>query len=392
LSEAPTEQIPVVARGGSAARPERGANGGARSGTGRASRKRGRRRNVRVLVVVGVLLLPFVIGIGWFAYQLRPGSDGRPVIVTIEEGMGTSDIAELLARKGVIGSGLAFKLWSTMSGGGPYQQGCHTLHEGLGVRGAASLLGNQGGNLVKGKCLLPTEQPDLELFLRPGLTLNQIAAQIEEQLPEHTGAEFLTVANSGTIRSRYQPAEVTSLEGLLFPDTYLIGPNWTDEQIVQRLVDRFDEIADTVGLASVQGLTPYQAVVAASLIQTEAKVTDDAPQISAVIRNRIAQGMQLQIDSTLCYSRFVTTGIGCPPVPTDADKEIDSPYNTYRISGLPPTPISSVTEASLRAAVTPANVPYLFYVISDAEGHHAFATTLEEHNRNVAAARAKGLL
>jgi UPF0755 protein len=185
---------------------------------------------------------------------------------------------------------------------------------------------------------------------------------------------------------------VTSLEGLLFPDTYLIGPNWTDEQIVQRLVDRFDEIADTVGLASVQGLTPYQAVVAASLIQTEAKVTDDAPQISAVIRNRIAQGMQLQIDSTLCYSRFVTTGIGCPPVPTDADKEIDSPYNTYRISGLPPTPISSVTEASLRAAVTPANVPYLFYVISDAEGRHAFATTLEEHNQNVAAARAKGLL
>jgi UPF0755 protein len=377
----------VIARGGSAAPAARGRDGGARNRAGRATRKRGRRRNVRVLAVVGVLLLPFVIAIGWFAYQLRPGSDGPPVIVTIKGGMGTSDIADLLARKGVIGSGLAFKLWSTMSGGGPYQQGCHTLHEGLGVRGAASLLGNQGGNLVKGKCVLATEQPDLELFLRPGLTLNQIAAQIEEQLPGHTAAEFLTVATSGTIRSRYQPVEVTSLEGLLFPDTYLIGPNWSDEQIVQRLVGRFDEIADTVGLANVQGLTPYQAVVAASLVQTEAKVTDDAPQISAVIRNRIAQGMQLQIDSTLCYAKG-----GCPPVPTDADKEIDSPYNTYRIPGLPPTPISSVTEASLRAAVAPANVPYLFYVISDPEGRHVFATTLEEHNRNVAAAREKGLL
>jgi len=382
LSEAPTEQIPAVGRGGGAAPSARG-----RSGGGRANRTRGRRRNVRVLAVVGVMLLPFVIGIGWFAYQLRPGSDGPSVIVTIKEGMGTSDIAEVLARKGVIGSGLAFKLWSTMSGGGPYQPGCHTLHEGLGVRGAANRLGNQGGELIRGKCVLPTEQADLELFLRPGLTLNQIAAQIEEQLPGHTAAEFLTVANSGTIRSKYQPPEITSLEGLLFPDTYLIGPNWTDEQIVQRLLDRFDEIADRVNLANVQGITPYQAVVAASLIQTEAKVNDEAPLVSAVIRNRLAQGMQLQIDSTLCYAKG-----GCPPVPTDADKQIASPYNTYQISGLPPTPISSVTEVSLRAAVAPASVPYLFYVIADAEGRHVFATTLDEHNRNVAAAREKGLL
>jgi UPF0755 protein len=274
-----------------------------------------------------------------------------------------------------------------MSGGGPYQTGCHDLHEGLGVRGAASLLGEQGGDLIKGKCVFPTDEPDLELFLRPALTTTQIAGQVAEQLPGHDGAEFLAVVNSGTIRSKYQPAEITSLEGFLFPDTYLIGANWTDEQIVQRLVDRFDEIGDAIGLANAQGLTPYQAIVAASLIQTEAKVVDDAPLISAVIRNRIAQGMQLQIDSTLCYAKG-----GCPPVPTDADKAIDSPYNTYLIPGLPPTPISTVTEASLRAALAPANVPYLFYVISDEEGHHAFATTLEEHNRNVEAARAKGLL
>ncbi|MEX0665249.1 MAG: endolytic transglycosylase MltG [Acidimicrobiia bacterium] len=332
------------------------------------------------------MLLPFVIAIAWFAYQLRPGSDGPRVTITIKEGMGTSEIADLLARKDVIGSGLAFKLWTTMSGGGPYQPGCHDLHEGLGVRGATSLLGAPGGELIKGKCVLPTEEPDLELFLPPGRRLDQIAAIVGE-LTGRDPAEFLAVVNSGTIRSKYQPAEVTSLEGMLFPDTYLIGANWTDEQIVQRLVDRFDEIGDKIGLANVQGLTPYQAIVTASLIQTEAKVVDDAPLISAVIRNRLAQGMQLQVDSTLCYAKG-----GCPPLPTDADKTIDSPYNTYLIPGLPPTPIASVTEASLRAALTPANVPYLFYVIADEEGRHAFATTLEEHNRNVEAARAKGLL
>jgi UPF0755 protein len=87
-----------------------------------------------------------------------------------------------------------------------------------------------------------------------------------------------------------------------------------------------------------------------------------------------------------------TTGAGCPPPPTNADKEIDSPYNTYTVAGLPPTPISSVTEASLVAALAPADVPYKYYVIADENGKHAFATTLEEHERNVAVAREKGLL
>ena len=107
-----------------------------------------------------------------------------------------------------------------------------------------------------------------------------------------------------------------------------------------------------------------------------------------MIRNRFRDNMPLQIDSTLCYAK---PG-GCPPVPTNADKAIDSPYNTYKVIGLPPTPISGVTEANLRAAINPANVTYKYYVISDANGKHAFANTLAEHEANVAAARKKGLL
>lgn len=340
------------------------------------------------------MLAPFLIAGAWFAYQLRPGSDGPPVIITIkQEGATASDVADELAQKGVIGSTMAFKLWATMSGGGTFPAGCHTLHEGLGIRGAISLLEGVGGKKQGDKCVLVSERkPDIKLFLPPGRRLDQIAAIVEETIPGHTAADFLAVANSNTIRSRYQPAEITSLEGLLFPDTYLIGADWTDEQIVQRLIDRFDEIGDKVGLANVQGITPYQAVVAASLIQTEAKLAEDAPLISAVIRNRLAQGIQLQIDATLCYARYSTTGVGCPPLPINADKKIDSPYNTYLIAALPPTPIASMTEASLAAAITPAQVPYLYYVLADANGKHAFATTLAEHNNNVAAARAKGLL
>jgi UPF0755 protein len=342
-------------------------------------RARRRRRNLRVLIVISVILLPFVIGGVWFYLQLNPtGDPGKPVAVQIKDGWGTSDVADALANKDVVGSALAFKVWAAVTRAGPFKPGNYEIPENVGVRGAM-------GYLEKG----PIPEPDLKLLLPPGLTINQIADRVA-QLPGHTRDGFLKVVNSGQIRSAFEPAGVNSLEGLLFPDTYFISPNESDESIVHRLVARFDEIATKVGLANSQasnGLTPYQTVVSASLIQTEAKLAEDAPLISAVVVNRLHQNMPLQIDSTLCYVKG-----GCPPLPTNTDKKTASPYNTYLNHGLPPTPISSVTEANLEAAMHPAAVPYLYYVIADKSGKHAFATTLEEQNRNIAAAKAKGLL
>ena len=134
------------------------------------------------------------------------------------------------------------------------------------------------------------------------------------------------------MRSRYEPGDVNSLEGLTWPDTYFIGANETEEQILQKIVAQFDAKADALALgasgAANGGQTPYQAVISASLIEAEAGSKDDAPLISAVITNRLKEGMPLQIDATLCYAKG-----GCPPVPTDADRKIDSPYNTYKIDG-----------------------------------------------------------
>jgi len=327
--------------------------------------------------VLAVLACPFVLATGWFAYQMRPGSAGKAVTIGITKDMGTSEVADLLAKKGVIDSALAFNVWATFAGSGPYDEGSYRLHQGQGVRSALSVL--KAGQQV-------AAVPDVKLFLPPGLTNAQIAERVG-QIPGRSAAKFLAVVNSNTIRSKYQPPDVTSLEGLLFPDTYFVGAREREDAIARRLVARFDEIGDKIGLGNAQNLTPYQTVVVASLIQTEAKLAEDAPLISAVIRNRIRDGMQLQVDATLCYAKG-----GCPPAPTNADKAIDSPYNTYKIAGLPPTPIASVTEAALVAALNPTAVPYKFYVVSDASGKHAFATTLAEHNRNVAAARAKGLL
>jgi UPF0755 protein len=346
-----------------------------------AERKRRRRRRAAVLAVLAALLLPLVLAAGWFYFQVEPrGGPGGAVTVTIEEGWGTAEIADALAAADVIDSTFAFKIWVAVSGAGPFSPGTYTLNTNLGARAAANALTVGRQTAVSN---------DLTLLIPPGLTLDQVAERVG-QLPGRSRDAFLQVANSGAIRSKYMPPTVRSLEGFLFPDTYRIGAHEDEAAIIHKLVARFDEIADRAGLAgsaATNGLTPYQTVIVTSLIQTEAKLGEDAPLISAVIRNRLREGMPLQIDSTLCYAKG-----GCPPVPTNADKQIDSPYNTYRIVGLPPTPIASVTEANLRAALAPADVPYRYYVLIDASGKHAFATTLAEHEANVRIARSKGLL
>ena len=178
------------------------------------------------------------------------------------------------------------------------------------------------------------------------------------------------------MRSRYEPPQVNSLEGLTWPDTYRIGVNETETEILQKIVNQFDTEADALAAGG-----SYPAVIIASLIEAEAGSKEDTPLISAVISNRLKEGIPLQIDATLCYAKG-----GCPPVPTDADRKIDSPFNTYKIGGLPPTPIKTISAVALRAALTPAPVAYKYYV-SDDKGKTYYAVTLSEHEKNVAKAR-----
>jgi len=226
----------------------------------------------------------------------------------------------------------------------------------------------------------------LQLLLRPGLTVSQIGDVIAT-LPGHSKAPFVALANSGTIRSKYQPAGINNAEGMLYPDTYFVLPNESDDSILRRLVNRFDAIGDQVGLGGATATTPYNTVIVASMVQQETRLPSDAPLVAAVIYNRIKNHMPLQVDATLCYVKG-----GCPPVPSNADKRLNSQYNTYKVMGLPPTPIASVTATALQAAMNPPNVPYLYYVISDSTGKLAFATTLREQNHNIALAHRKGLL
>ena len=340
-----------------------------------------RRRRRRTFIALGIVLLPIILVLGagaWFLYQLNPPGDaGKRVSVEVPRRTGNAAIGDLLEDKGVIGSSQAFQIYVGVTRAGPFDPGHYKMRENLGVRDAVNVL--KSG---------PAKGAEFQLTLPPGLTLAEIADRVGT-LRGHSRDAFLQVAQSGVVRSKYQPPEVTSLEGLLYPDTYFVSKDETDEQILTRLVSTFDQRADAIGLAAPNpaGLSPYQTIVAASLVEREAKLDEDRPLISAVIHNRLAAGMPLQIDATVCFAKG-----GCSASPTAADLAIDSPYNTYKIAGLPPTPISSVTVKSLQAAQNPSPEPYLYYVLSDKNGKHKFATTAGEHEKNVEEARQKGLL
>ncbi len=137
----------------------------------------------------------------------------------------------------------------------------------------------------------------------------------------------------------------------------------------------------------VRGLTPYQVLVVASMVQEEAKLERDRPLIASVIDNRLRLPMRLQIDATVLYALQVRKASN-----TAADRATPSPYNTYLHAGLPPTPIGAVAKASIVAALHPATTDYLYYVVAGTDGHHAFATTYAQHLKNVQAARRAGLL
>jgi UPF0755 protein len=354
--------------------------GEVRAGGGRRGRltRRGR-------VVGGALVVLLVVGLGggiWVFRQVDPGGGpGAAVKVDIVPGTSVAGVAAQLDDQGVISSARIFRLYLKVKGGaGAIQAGEYELRRNLSMGEAQASL-RRGPSIRFEKLTIPE-----------ALTLDQIADRVGT-VPGRNRDKFLAAANSGAVRSRWQPPGQNTLEGLLFPDTYLLTDKEDETAIVRRLVGRFDEVADEVdlgqggGQAKLPSLSPYQLVVAASLVESEAKVHEDRPLIASVIRNRLQKGMRLQIDATVLYA----LGKHKERV-LYKDLEVDSPYNTYRIDGLPPTPIAAVGKASLEAMLRPADTTYIYYVLADKSGKHAFATTSAEFEVLKAEARRKGLL
>jgi UPF0755 protein len=349
-----------------------------------AGRERRGRAGRWLAVVGGVVAVLLVLAVAaglWVRGKIDPsGAPGEEVAVSIPEGTSTSGIAELLADEGVVSDASVFKYYVRFSGGGAFQAGDYTLRRNSAMGEVVAALG-QGPEIVFERLTVPE-----------GLTLEEIAERVE-QIERFSAERFLEVVESGSVRSRFQPDDVDHLEGLLFPDTYQVDPREDEAALLSRMVEQFDAVATELGYDGAEGetptgLSPYEAIVVASLVESEARVPEDRAKISRVIHNRLEQGMLLQIDATVIYARGERREGG--RVLFD-DLEVDSPYNTYRNPGLPPTPIAVPGRAALEAALNPEEGDWLYYVKYEEDGTHAFSTTNEEHNRRIAEAKAKGV-
>lgn len=331
-----------------------------------------------VLIALALFVLVAGGGIVWFQRQVNPpGAAGSPISVTIPEGASSGTIAAILDEKGVIKSAQVFKIYLKLHPANGLEAGTYTLR-------ARESFGSVISKLKDG----PEKTFD-RLTIPEGFTLKQIAVKVG-QLPGRSAEAFLAAAASDTIRSDFEPASVHNLEGLVFPDTYFVERTDTEAAILQRMVAQFDSVATEEGLASgAVGHSPYETLTIASLVESEGKVPGDRAKIARVIDNRLQAGMMLQVDATVIYARGGVRRPGGRVLYSDLKTQ--SPYNTYVVKGLPPTPISAAGRAALRAALHPVDGPWLFYVKYQNDGTHKFSTTLAEHNAAAADARRRGV-
>jgi UPF0755 protein len=213
--------------------------------------------------------------------------------------------------------------------------------------------------------------------LPDGLTIEEVADRLEATGIAEREALIERARDPGFARS--QGVEAESLEGYLFPETYQFRRDTDPEAVLARMVEQFHAAWEPEDRAKLEAseLTLHQVVTLASIVEKETGAAHERPRIAAVFHNRLERGMRLQSDPTVIYGLLRTRGEFDGNI-RRRDLETDSPYNTYTRGGLPPGPISSASMASIRAVLTPEDVPYLYFV-SQNDGTHYFSTTLREH-------------
>jgi UPF0755 protein len=218
------------------------------------------------------------------------------------------------------------------------------------------------------------------LTFREGLTIAEMA-QVFEEKGFGKAADFTSAAGNAKLINDLDPA-ARDLEGYLFPETYSLPRDTPAPVVIEQMVAGFKNALteDLRAAAKEQGLTIRQLVTLASLVEKETGAGEERPLVAAVYRNRMKINMGMQADPTVIYA-LQKAGQYRGNL-TRENLQFDSPYNTYRYAGLPPGPIASPGRASLAASAKPADVDYLYFV-SKNDGTHVFASTLDEHNRNV---------
>jgi UPF0755 protein len=327
------------------------------------------KRLVLAILAIGVIVA-LAAGIWLLAGARQPykGYQGAEQFVEIPAGAGPSAIGRRLTEAGVVRDEVSFRAALWRSGQARrLQAGEYRFDRPMTARAVID-------KLARG-----------EVFLRAitfpeGLTVRQMS-QVYEREGFGPAAELVRAAQSASLIREVDP-QAGDLEGYLFPSTYSLPRRSTADQLVERMVTSFRDALtpELAERAAQRGLTVRQLVTLASLVEKETAKPAERPVIAAVYSNRLKIGMGMQCDPTVIYA-LERVGRYTGNLTRD-DLRFDSPYNTYRYAGLPPGPIASPGKASLEAAASPADVPYIYFV-SRNDGSHVFSTTLDEHNKNV---------
>ena len=322
----------------------------------------------RFLLLTSGLLFLFLVFVLCWLFFAPPSLTASTKIIFIKKGTPLKKVSEILEREGIIKNRQFFVFLTTILGkkakvkAGEYE--FHTRMLPLEVFDA----------LVKG-------QVKRHLVTIPeGYTLPQIA-QVLEDLNLVEKRAFLQKASSPAFINALGLSQFAgpTLEGYLFPDTYHLVRETDPEEVIQMMVHRFKEVfgPDLAREASEVGFSEREAVILASIIEKETSLSEEKPLVSAVFHNRLRKKIPLQSDPTVIYGIKNFNGNL-----TKEDLLRPTPYNTYRIAGLPPTPICNPGKDSLLAAAHPAPVAYLYFV-SKNDGSHYFSCDIEEHNQAV---------
>lgn len=320
------------------------------------------RRTSILLALLLLLLPPIIFGVQYGFFTRQQVAPPTTVRLSIAPGASITQTAAQLERSGVISSAGNFKLLARLKGGmGKLKSG---VYEFSRPATPAEVL----KRLLAGDVILQ------RLTIPEGFSLKEIAARVAA-LGYGTADEIIQLGRNREFLGQLG-VEAASLEGYLFPETYFVPLDATPRQILQLLAKELRKrfTPEMIAAGEAAGLTPHQMLTLASIVQKEARRVEEMPTIASVYHNRLRIRMPLQADPTVIYGIENFNGNI-----TKADLLRPTPYNTYRIPGLPPGPIASPGEEALKAVAFPAKTRYLYFV-ARGDGSHAFSENLTQHN------------
>lgn len=316
---------------------------------------------MRKLFVI-VLLLGLVLA-AWIGFYLFvPMGPSQQTFVEFKTGSSAHRIATELKQAGIIRSRWAFLLWHVYRHA-PLKAGEYSFDHRDTLKNVYSRIAH--GDTYARVLVVPE-----------GFNIFDIAEAVEH-LGIDTQQNFLQQARAQVGLVRDLDPQAPTLEGYLYPDTYRVSRKEKAPDVIAMMVKRFHQEARAMSLTS----NVHQIVTMASIVEKETAAPDERPLVAGVFYNRLSQRMPLDTDPTVIYAALLANRYRGTIYASDL--QYSSPYNTYRNQGLPPGPISNPGKSAILAAMNPTQTSYLYFV-SDNQGHHRFARTLDEHQRNVA--------